>query len=270
MSLTYVGQQLMISVGITLITIGLIGNSINVLVFSSSIHYRKSSCAFYLLMSAVFNIIYISMNYIPRFVSQVSKYDLLRYSIVWCKMRSFGVITFPLITLTCSCLATIDQYLSTSQNVHLRRLSQIKLARRMVILLTVVWTIHGVAPLVFNNISPSQTCESAHFGYNLYRIFYLLGLITTIPSSIMILFGYLTYRNLHQTRVLLQQQADRQLIRMILYIICLDLFCLIPYGIQMAYNTITTGWSKDANQLAIERFSFTILTTVTYAYYSVR
>jgi len=269
MSLTYVGQQLMISVGITLITIGLIGNSINVLVFSSSIHYRKSSCAFYLLMSAVFNIIYISMNYIPRFVSQVSKYDLLRYSIVWCKMRSFGVITFPLITLTCSCLATIDQYLSTSQNVHLRRLSQIKLARRMVILLTVVWTIHGVAPLVFNNISPSQTCESAHFGYNLYRIFYLLGLITTIPSSIMILFGYLTYRNLHQTRVLLQQQADRQLIRMIFIQVALDLICIVPYGLISAYLSITSKMNKDTNRQIIENFILTLLTLLTYFYYTV-
>ena len=271
MSLTNIGQQITIYVGTCLFLIGLIGNLINIFVFLTVRQYRKTACTFYFLISSISNLIYLSVNLPTRILSTGFSYDSTRTSNVWCKCRQFGIFTFPLITLTCSCLSTIDQYFATSQNVRLRRLSQIKLAYKIVCCVILIYCLHGIPIILLYNISPvSSTCTQTNAYFSRYSIFYLLGLITTIPSSIMILFGYLTYRNLHQTRVLLQQQADRQLIRMILYIICLDLFCLIPYGIQMAYNTITTGWSKDANQLAIERFSFTILTTVTYAYYSVR
>ncbi|CAF1233470.1 unnamed protein product [Adineta steineri] len=67
-----------------------------------------------------------------------SGFDLTRTSLAWCKARSFFLSTISVISFTCLCLATIDQFLATSQNAHLRRYNKIELAHRIVLVAIVV------------------------------------------------------------------------------------------------------------------------------------
>ncbi len=95
-------------------------------------------------------------------------------------------------------------------------------------------------------------CKNLNDNYSIYIQIYLLGLITSIPVSIMFIFGYLTYRNIHGRRILGEQQADRQLVRMTLVEIILIVICITPFGIMNTYNLVTSGMSKDQNRLMIE------------------
>jgi hypothetical protein len=270
MSLTSLGEQITIYGGLLLVIIGVIGNGINVLVFSTVRTYRTTPCSFYFLFASIFNIIYTTINLISRIVSVGFVIDLTRTSTSWCKIRGFCIFTFSLITLTCSCLATIDQFFATSRNVKLRRLSNIKWAHRIVVIVILIWCLHGIPVLLFYNISPvSMTCTITNSGYNIYLIVYLLGLICGIPVSIMVIFGYLTYRNIHLTRTLAERQADRQLAKMTLIHVFLVVFCMVPYSVFIAYNLITSGIVKSINRLIIEGFIITILTLLTYFYYTV-
>ena len=61
MSLPYIGQQITIYVGFFLLIAGVVGNGINVLVFSSVRAYRTTPCTFYFLCASIYNIIYISI-----------------------------------------------------------------------------------------------------------------------------------------------------------------------------------------------------------------
>jgi len=70
----------------------------------------------------------------------------------------------------------------------------------------------------------------------------------------MTVFGYLTYQSIHLTRVLVEQQADRQLTKMILIQVILVVICLAPYSIKNAYNVIAASVSKDKNRLNAEDF----------------
>ncbi len=142
MSLTYISQQITIYSGFCLIVIGIIGNGINVLVFSSVRSYRTTPCAFYFLMASIYNIIFIGINLSSRIAITGYGFDLSRTSIVWCKMRLFIGFSFTLISLSCSCLATIDQYFVTSQSAYLRHFSNIKWARRLVFVITIIWFLH--------------------------------------------------------------------------------------------------------------------------------
>lgn len=270
MSLPYISQQMTIYGGIVLIIIGYIGNLINVLVFSTSQNYRRIPCAFYFLTSAICNIIYISTNFISRIVTQIDGYDFTRISSIWCKIRNFCIFTFTLMTLSSTCLATIDQYLASSQSVRVRQLSNMKSAYRIMSIITIICILHGIISILFIDISPiTRTCGSISAGYSIYNIVYLLALITTVPSSIMLIFGYLTYRNIHLTRVLVQQHADRQLIRMIFIQVALDLISMVPYSVASAYLNLTATVQKDSNRQMIESFIFSILTLLTYCYYTV-
>jgi hypothetical protein len=270
MSLTDIGQKFTIYTGIFLIITGLVGNGINILVFSSIRSYRTTPCTFYFLMGSIANIIYITVNLIARVVVAGTGFDLTRTSVVWCKTRTFSSYTFNVISLTCSCLATIDHFFATSQNAKLRGLSNIKLAYRLVFIVIIIWCLHGIAPILSCNISPiTQSCVITNAGYQLYTSVYAFGFVLTLPVVTMITFGYLTYRNIHLTRVLAQQQADRQLTQMILIQVVLVLVSIVPYGIYHVYNQITSGMSKDVNRLQIESFISTILSNLAFAYLTV-
>jgi hypothetical protein len=270
MLLPYIGQQVTIYGGLFLVIAGIIGNGINILIFSSVRSYRKTPCTFYFLIASIYNFVYIVINLISRVVSAGFGIDLTRTSNSWCKIRNFCLYTLALITLTCSCLATIDQFFVTSQSASLRRLSNIKWAHRIVLIMTVIWCVHGILPLVFFNIEPGvNMCVIINPGFAIYVRFYLLGLVTAIPVVIMIVFGCLVYGNIRQTEVLARQSADRQLARMILIQVVLIIVCITPYGILSAYNLITENVRKDIDRLVKESFASTILSLVPYIYYAV-
>jgi len=270
MSLLNLGQQITIYGGLFILIIGIMGNGINVLVFSTFRNYRTTPCSFYFLCASIFNISYITTNLISRIVSVGFGFDLTSTSTSWCKIREFCLFTLSLITLTCSCLATIDQFFATSQSARLRRFSNIKWAHHIVIIVIIVWCLHGIPVVLFYDIPPIiMTCVNTNVGYGVYIPIYLLGLICVIPVLAMVTFGYLTYRNIHLTRVLAEQQADRQLAKMTLIQVILVVICFVPYSIYVAYSLITSGVSKDISRLIIESFVYTILSLLTYLYYAV-
>ncbi|CAF1200868.1 unnamed protein product [Adineta ricciae] len=84
----------------------------------------------------------------------------------------------------------------------------------------------------------------------------------------MSIFGYLTYRNIHSTRALAEQQADRQLMKMILIETVLVIISYIQYGVNGAYTVITAGMVKDSNRLSIENFVATLSNLMCYLYFS--
>ena len=55
MSLLYISQQITIYGGLLLVVAGVLGNGMNVLVFSSVRAYRKTPCAFYFLIESIHN-----------------------------------------------------------------------------------------------------------------------------------------------------------------------------------------------------------------------
>ena len=210
------------------------------------------------------------INLISRIVSAGYGIDLTRSSSTWCKIRAFCVFTLSLITLSCSCLAMIDQFFATSQSVSLRRLSSIKRAHRIAFTMIVVWCLHGIPCLLFFHISPiTNTCVNTNTAYAIYIPIYILGLVCTVPVTVMNIFGCLTYRNIHLTRVLAQQQADRQLVRMTLIQVMLIIVCIVPYGIYNTYSLITSGMAKNANRLINEGFALTIISLLPYFFYAV-
>jgi len=56
---------------------------------------------------------------------------------------------------------------------------------------------------------------------------------------------------------------------MIFIQVALDLICIVPYGLISAYLSITSKMNKDTNRQIIENFILTLLTLLTYFYYTV-
>ncbi|CAF4226857.1 unnamed protein product, partial [Rotaria sordida] len=101
--------------------------------------YRTTPCTFYFLIGTVHDLLLILIVLGLRLVTVGFGIDLTRMSVVWCKARYYFFCTWAGILLTCQCLATLDQFLVTSKNARLRRLSTIKGAHRAVVVTLIVW-----------------------------------------------------------------------------------------------------------------------------------
>jgi hypothetical protein len=212
----------------------------------------------------IFSLIFL----ITRIVTAIIGIGLTFTSLIWCKARAFFTLFLAPISFTCSCLATIDQFFVTSQNVNLRRCSNIKWAHRIIIIAIIVWFIHGVFGSIFYSITPIR-CSSTNAVYAGYTTIYPPVILCAIPVLIMVVFGYLAYQNIHSTRALAEQQADRQLTKMILIQVVLVVISTIPYGINSAYRLITVRIPKPIDQQVEEAFITTMVSLVSYLYYIV-
>jgi hypothetical protein len=270
MTLLYDAQQFTIYAGVFLLIVGIIGNAMNLLVFSKTRTYRTTPCTFYFLVSSIVNIVYIVINLTIRILSDGYEINITDTSNIWCKMREFLIVTLASISINFSCLAVVDQFLVTSKSAHLRRCSQIQWAHGIAIITIIIWCLHGIPVLLFYDVSLiDKTCVISNAGFAIYARVYLLGIICAIPVSVMIIFGWLTYRNIRQTRVLAELQVDRQLIRMTLTHVVLVVISLLPFGIYNAYSLITNTTIKDSDRQLKEYFAATIFSMVTYLYYVV-
>jgi hypothetical protein len=270
MSLSYIGQQITIYGGFFILLSDIVGNGMNIFIFSSVRTYRTTPCSFYFLVGSIYNIIYILINVTSRIISAGYGIDLAGITIIWCKARQFCLITLSLISLSCSCLATIDQFLATSHSVHLRRYSKIEWAHRIVFVIIIVCCLHGIPTIFFYTTLPgSNKCTSINAVYAGYTSVFILLFLSTASATIMVIFGYMAYRNIRQTTVLAELQADRQLIKMTLIQVIFVVICIVPFGINTAYTLITNQVAKDTNRLLDESFVSIMFSLVVYFYYAV-
>jgi hypothetical protein len=270
MSLSYISQQLAIYGGLCELVAGIAGNGMNIFIFSTVRNYRTTPSSFYFLVCSVVNIIYSIIYVTARVITGIYDINLPDHSLIWCKARPFLVTSLTLISFTCSCSAAVDQFFVTSQSVRLRRRSNIKWAHRIVFFAIIIWFLHGIPTTFYYTIPyPGNTCIDTNKIYLTYISIYTLGHTCAIPILVMVIFGWLTYRNIRLTRVLAEQHADRQLVKMTLIQTVIVVISFAPYGIMNAYTLITSGGTKSVDQQVQESFALTIFTLTTFIYYAV-
>ena len=138
--------------GIPALSIGVIGDVLNIFIFASVRTYRQTPSTFYLLGAVIANFIHLSIAITTRIGSVAFDSDLTRSSLAWCKMRQYIIATYPPLGLTCESLAAIDQFLVTSRQAHLRQWSNMKNAYRLVAVWVIIWHIHSIPFLIYTEI----------------------------------------------------------------------------------------------------------------------
>jgi hypothetical protein len=241
-SLKFASEQVTIYVGWFSLIAGLAGNSLNIIVFTTLKTFRQTSCAFYLTAASVMNIVTLLVSYLSRILISGYGIDLTKTSSTLCKTRGFIVNTVGLIWLTFVCLAVANQFASVT--TRWRYLCNQRLARYIVLAVTLFWCLHGIPYLIFYNIYtqsdtglPTCTNTNSYLAIYLSRV-QLPVLLGCLPLSIQIVFGALIWINLHsetgRRAPIVRLRRDKQLTAMVRdfssffhqkYIFYLSLFC---------------------------------------------
>jgi hypothetical protein len=241
-------QQVVIYLGLFLFITGLIGGILNLIVFLSLRTFRESSCAFYLTIMSIVNTFHLFTGLLTFIMINGFNINWLNMSLFYCKFRQFYVQLCILMSLTCICLAVIDQFLATCAHPRWHQWNNIKFARYILTGSVIIWMLHGIPFLIYyNQIQPSitgmPTCLITNNVFQkYYTIVYGCVLVTSLHLIIMILFGILGYRNVRQlayrTVPLVRRELDKQLTKMVL----IQAFCEVLFVTPMfIINALTSA-----------------------------
>jgi hypothetical protein len=277
-SLDFARKQVTIYGGTSMIVTGVLGGLLNTIVFLSLSTFRQSSCAFYLTIMSILNTTELLTDVLSRVTLSIYNTDGTDTSLIYYKFRSFFTQVCTVISLTCFCLATIDQYCATSCHSRLQQLCNIKRARCLVIIFICIWILHGIPYLVLyvHIVSPltgEVTCTMTNAIYIQYRSYVIvLILVGFLPVSVAIVFGLMTFHNVqqmaHYTVPLVRRELDRQLTAMILVQVVVNCFALLPFTIM---NTITLDTSRISDPVfqAEIRLDYTVTFINGFIYHAV-
>ncbi|CAF1152100.1 unnamed protein product [Rotaria sordida] len=134
--------------------------------------------------------------------------DLTQRSLVWCKLRPLVLQSITLIALSIVCFSAIDQYLSTSYYPFLKQISTIKLAKILITIATMFWTLHGTSVLFMFQIQSKYGCNIYNQNFSNYVTYgYYVIFTGVLPITISTFFSVLAYRNVR--RVVRRQMIIR-------------------------------------------------------------
>jgi len=258
-----ISHQLMIVVGILMCIFGLIGNILNICVFTIWSHSRKttnkhqnniriSNGPLYLLSSSIANLIMIAYSLPTRILFDGYQYQVTQNTVfILCKFRYYVLHTFDLISLTCLCMATFDRYLISSREVRLRQMSTTRRRTKLIILCIICLIgFHSIPIGVYYNVLDTGQCfVSSNIYLYYYRYIFQIFLHGIIPIFFFSLFAFLTFKQLKliKNRENLHQNVniDKQLSRMLLLMSITIVLSSIPYSIENIYYLIITNSSEQ-------------------------
>jgi hypothetical protein len=219
---------------------------------------------------SIVNIGQLIFGLLSRIMVTIYNDDGSASSLFYCKLRGYFAVVFTTISVTCFCLATIDQYCATSSRPRFQQWCNIKLAQRLIIIFITIWILHGIPYLIFYiNIIPPSTnkimCTLTNTIFIQYRTYVVvLGFVGFLPVFISILFGTMAYRNVqqlaHYTLPLVRRELDKQLTVMVLSQVIVNCFALLPVTIANAF---------ESNLEVQQQLILNITLIISYVYFAV-
>ena len=257
---------------------GVLGESLNIIVFLSLRTFRESSCAFYLTVSSTVKLIQLFICLLSRLVTSAASVDWTAISPFFCKFRAYFLEFCPVCALSFACLAVIDQFFATSTRPRWQQWCHIKIAYRLSILLLLFSLLIAFPQATFFALVASSTtntsaCVIINKVFQQYNTnFNLPTVYGPLPLLITIIFALLTYGHVKQlayrTVPLVRRRLDQQLTTMVLVQTLFNVIFITPYISLVVINNYTTLISDPATSSQTQ-FALSILSCIYYLYTAV-
>jgi len=182
---------------IILLVIGIISCLCNFITFTAP-QLRKNSCAFYFLISAVFELLSITFGLTSRFAADHLGSTLINTNRAYCKVRAYLVSALPLVATYMVLLSSIDRCMSSSVHTRLRSFNQMKTAYRATGVAIAIGFISCVHILVGYDLRPR--CSALRGVFAMYDGMFVVFWLGVIPHILMLIFGFLTFMNIKRSK----------------------------------------------------------------------
>ena len=136
----YISQQFTKYVGIFLYILCLFGTIMNILTFIQRT-YNSRACSLYLLIASICDFIHLNFGPLSNILQYGFHYDWTINSIIYCKIKSYIVFVFTVMSATFTIIASIDRYILSSRNNERWKYSTRSIAIRCIFLTILFWFI---------------------------------------------------------------------------------------------------------------------------------
>ncbi|CAF1474548.1 unnamed protein product [Rotaria sp. Silwood1] len=190
--------------------------------------------------------------------------------ILWyCKIRYYLFYVFVAVPRYYIILASVDRYFASCSDIYWRQWSSSKIAMRLIIGSFIFWCLMYIQVLVFYEIQ-DDICSYRYDAYGIFFSIYLSIESGILPPLIMLIFGYLTIKNIRQSKRRIRPLAvvaavrpaiftgmsgkDLQYSKMLFNQILLWTFLNTINPCVLLYQTITINDTKSSFRLTVETF----------------
>ena len=236
---------------IIILVLGTIGNFFNIIIFTRR-SLRKNSCSLYFLAGSIVNFVVMYVALLTRYLATSWNIDPSATNPIWCKIRYLLIYPALSLALWFIVLACLDRYFSSSHQVHLRQLSTLSVARKLIILITIVMFLLNIHVIVFAQttiISGIATCTILPDEYLVFFNIFVPIISCLLPLVLMSIFGILTIvnvRTIHRRRNIQDNSTtrghlhsnDRQLIVMLLCQVTIATIIVAPWALINMFSAI--------------------------------
>ncbi|CAF0802365.1 unnamed protein product [Adineta steineri] len=213
---------------------GIIGNVLNLLVFTQLKQFRTNRCAFYITIESISNLIY-QIFYISLTVSASVYGDAITGGTnSWCKYRIILPQMCALTTFYMICCSAVDQFFSTNYRYNFRQMCTLKIGRYFAFIFICFAIIHSSALGSPYHIQGTLGCVLSNYVALQYSTYFFYPvLIGLLPITIATSFSILAYRNVrHIVRrqlPIVRRNLDKQITAMVLMRVIAFVCLLLPY-----------------------------------------
>ncbi|CAF0767360.1 unnamed protein product [Adineta ricciae] len=242
---------------------GLLGNILNLIVFSQLKRFRENRWSFYFIVESIVGLIFIASSISNTTARLIIGTDFDQVSLVWCRLRlilnqGIGLTLFFIIPC-----AAVDQFFSTSYLFNLRNLCTLKLIRSLVFITSCLWYVHSITFSCFLNIRAPAGCIITDANLSRYSVYFFYPILYgSIQIIIAFLFSLLAFRNV---RRLVRRQIpidrrrmDQQMTAMILTRVAFFILYALPYSIYRVYSIGEVPDQSNALKYAITQLTMQI------------
>jgi hypothetical protein len=269
----FIAQQLTIYAGISLHILCLFGTIMNIITFSQRTYNRRAA-SFYLLYASIFDLAHLSPGSLSNILQYAFHYDWTINSTILCKIKTYFVYMFTIISGTLTVLASINRFLLSSYNSKKWNYSSRAVAKRCIILTFIFCPILSI-PIIFctkryhhsSNKERIICFNPSKDRFCLFvRIIYTCLLNGFIPPFMMMIFGLITYNNVRhfyrrsKLKSLSTRRINQEIILMLVLQSTKSVFASFPFSIFNTYLLITIRKDKSLSHQAKEH----LITQIVY------
>jgi hypothetical protein len=239
----------------TFLVLGVLGNIINIHMFTLK-NFFRNSCCMYLLAASIINVFSISWGILPS-LYVLDNTDPSTYSVTYCKLRPYTIHTLLMIGRSLIVFACADRYAMCARSVRLRSFCEPKSAIRIIIAHIFVWPLLTIHIAILQNYIGNKCFTSGP--YILIYGVYVTIVAGTVPPVLMIIFSVLTIRYRRELRTRLNtarinNRRDDALTIMLLSQVVVYVITTSLYPAITLYRAITNGQTKSIESQQIETF----------------
>ncbi|CAF1531570.1 unnamed protein product [Adineta ricciae] len=224
-----------------IISLGMIGNLINLLVFTRLKLFHENRSVFFLKIEFLSNLFYEFLSLSLTILTSIYGDDGTSRSNIWCKMRWMLAQIFLLIGCFMICCASADQYFSTHYYFYRRQFCTIKFARYSAVIILCLCLIHSITFALFFSIKPLVGCVIFDPNAVQYASFFfypvLTGFLPMIISGLFSLFAYQNVRRIIRRQIpIVRRHLDQQMSAMVFLHVIFFIILIFPYSFYRIYS----------------------------------